>query len=311
MLNFCTLFDSSFITQGLTMYESLCEVCDNNFHLYIFAFDDISLTVLNRLNLKNITVISLEEFEDEKLLKVKSARTKKEYCWTCSSSTILYCLEHFKLLNCTYVDADLYFYSDPKILIDEMGNKSVLITLHNYAPEYDQTETSGKYCVQFVTFRNNSAGLEVLKWWKNACLDWCHARIEDGKFGDQKYLDDWTERFDCVHVLKNFGGGLAPWNRTRYFINDNLQVSYGIKKYPLCFYHFHDLKFSKGKLNKAHFMGYKMSANYFRLLYIPYMKKFLSVNKKLRKISDNITYYRSYEKLRMIWFFLKKCLRKK
>ena len=293
------------------MYISLCKVCGNDFHLYIFAFDDVSFSVLCQLSLKNVTVIPLQEFEDKELLKVKSTRTKGEYCWTCSSSTVLYCLEHFNLSHCTYVDADLYFYSNPQVLIDEMGDKSVLITLHNYAPEYDQTKTSGKYCVQFVTFRNDAEGLKVLKWWRDACLDWCYARMEDGKFGDQKYLDDWTERFDCVHVLKNFGGGLAPWNRTKYDINDELQVSYHEKKYPLCFYHFHDLKFCKGKLVKAGFMGYKMSILYFRLLYIPYIKRLLSINRKLYKISDKIDRYHSFEMLRIIWFFLKKCLKRK
>ena len=174
------------------MYSSLCEICGGNFHLYIFAFDDISLSVLRQLNLKNVTVISLQEFEDEELLKIKPTRSKGEYCWTCSSSTILYCLEHFNLSHCTYVDADLYFYSNPQVLVDEMGDKSVLITLHNYAPEYDRTKTSGKYCVQFVTFRNDAEGLKVLKWWRSVCLDWCYARMEDGKFGDQKYLDDFV-----------------------------------------------------------------------------------------------------------------------
>jgi hypothetical protein len=96
------------------------------------------------------------------------------------------------------------------------SKKSVLITDHNYAPEYDQSSTSGQYCVQFVTFIRNN-GENVRKWWENRCLEWCFNRFEDGKFGDQKYLDDWDTRFcDQVHVLQDKELILAPWNAIRF-----------------------------------------------------------------------------------------------
>ena len=47
----------------------------------------------------------------------------------------------------------MFFYSNPRVLYDEMGANSVLITEHRYTKEYDQSATSGKYCVQFVTFK--------------------------------------------------------------------------------------------------------------------------------------------------------------
>lgn len=290
------------------MYESLCN-SSKDFHLYIVAFDDIALDILAKLSLSKVTVISLKEFEDKELLKVKQERTGKEYCWTCSSSVILYCLEHYDLDNCTYVDADLYFYNDPKILVDEIGNNSVIITKHNYAPEYDQSVNSGVYCVQFMAFLNDSKGVKVLKWWRNACLNWCHDRFEDGKFGDQKYLDDWTERFDCVHVLQNFGGGLAPWNRTKYYIDQNLNVSDGNRTYPMCFYHFHDLRFIDERISRPHFLCYKMPSKYLFLLYIPYLLKLLSINKRLRKISDKVQKYSCWSIFRMIFLFIKGQLR--
>lgn len=106
------------------MYQSL-EKTGINFHLYIFAFDDASFKILKQLNFKHATIVSLKEFENDKLLAVKPTRSKAEYCWTCTSSTILHVLTHFNVDNCTYVDADLFFYSSPAVLITEMGEKSV------------------------------------------------------------------------------------------------------------------------------------------------------------------------------------------
>ena len=79
MLNFCTLFDSVYLSRGLAMYNSLNQHC-KDFHLYIFAFDDKCYSVLKSLQLENATVISLSEFEDGELLRVKPTRTRAEYC---------------------------------------------------------------------------------------------------------------------------------------------------------------------------------------------------------------------------------------
>ena len=152
MLNFCTLFDSHYLIKGLCLYESLKRVC-SDFHLYIFAFDDRAWSILKVCNWNMFLSISLSEFEDNELLEVKKTRSKGEYCWTCTSSTILYCIQRFELSHCTYIDSDLYFFSDPKVLVDEMGENDVLITEHRYTPKYDQSLTSGKYCVQFMTLK--------------------------------------------------------------------------------------------------------------------------------------------------------------
>jgi hypothetical protein len=252
-LIFCTLFDSNYLTRGLVLYDSLVQKC-NDFHLYIFAFDDNCNSVLKKMSLPNITVISLKEYEDDELLKVKKDRSVAEYCWTNTPSTVWYVLNNFEVTHCTYIDADILFYSNPTCLIQEMGEKSILITEHRYSNPGKLIEKAGIYNVQFITFKNNSIGREVCNWWRRKCLDWCFDRFEDGKFGDQKYLDDWPERFTGVHVLKNEGGGLATWNIQQYDIinsNEN-QVVLKSKKnrteFPVIFYHFHALKFYKNNI---------------------------------------------------------------
>ena len=293
MLNFCTLFDSNYLSRGIAMYESLQKHC-NRFHLYIFAFDDKSYEILAGFALANATIISLKDFEDRELLQIKGTRSSREYCWTCTPSTILYCINKYKLEMCTYLDADIYFFSDPLPLIEEMGNDSVLITGHRYTPVYDQTETSGKYCVQFISFNHDKNGMKVLRWWRNACLKWCFAYTEDGKFGDQKYLDDWKFRFEGVHELGHLGGGVAPWNVQQYNIVKKKGIIIGKEKttgniFDIVFYHFHHLKFFKDNIVQLT-ADYVINSNVKRNMYKEYISHLIDIEKNILLI-DNYNDY--------------------
>lgn len=284
-LNFCTLFNANYLSRGIVLYESLLKVCAD-FHLYVFAFDDKTYEYLKVQNYEKLTVVSLKEFEDEQLLSVKPTRSAAEYCWTCTPSTILYALKKYNLDNCTYIDADMCFYSDPKVLLDEMQGKSVLITEHRYTKHHDQTARSGKYCVQFVTAFNNKDGLEVMEWWRNACIDWCYARQEDGKFGDQKYLDDWTTRFNCVHELQHLGGGIAPWNVQQYSFTKESGKIVGKelasgKKFEAIFFHYHGLRFYDGDIVSLTDAGYELTEELKDLFFIPYVKALMKAKREV------------------------------
>lgn len=294
-MHFCTLFNSAYLSRGLALHQSLSEQC-KAFHLYVFAFDDVCYNYLCELALPNLTVISLQTFEDQALLAIKPGRTATEYCWTCTPSTILFCIEKYNLPHCTYIDADMYFYSDPSVLVEEMGQHDVLITDHRYTSRYDQSAKSGRYCVQFVTFKNNNRGLNVLNWWRQACIEWCYNRFEEGKFGDQKYLDDWTTRFEGVHELKHLGGGVAPWNVQQYRISEQNSQLTGTdiasnQRFRLVFYHYHSLRFFEGDIVCYCDTDYDLSKEVKELLYRPYlkvlMKHYRSVKRKQPAINAN------------------------
>ena len=313
-LYFCTLFDKNFITRGLSMYQSLAKTC-TKFHLYIFCFDDTTHEVLSRVNLENVTLITLSEFEDEELLKAKSTRSRKEYCWTCTPSTILFCLKK-NIPHCIYIDADLYFWNLPQLIIDEIpDSKSVLITEHNYSKEHDQTEYSGRFCVQFMYFKNTTDGLEVANWWRNACNEWCYARFEDGKFGDQKYLDSWPDKFAQVYIMENEGAGIAPWNVQKYsftYENSVLTATHeqSKKKWPVIFYHFHFLR--NGKTNN-YFISpqrYSLSKTAMDIIYKEYILTLQKVHLSLNslKLDFNPHGICSDFHVRNFWDYLRVCL---
>ena len=286
MHNFCTLFDANYLPRALVMYRSLVATGEN-FKLYVVCFDDLALEVLNKLKLANLIAIPLGNFESSALLAIKTQRTAAEYCWTCTPHVIRYVLDIYKLAQVTYLDADLCFYEKPSILLTEFKQTgaSVMITDHRYTPRYDQSATSGIYCVQFMTFNADEYGLKVLQWWQDRCLEWCYARCEDGKFGDQKYLDDWPMRFERVHVLQHLGGGVAPWNVQQYGLSRHSDRLY-VNELPLVFYHFHAYKYYAD--GRHDFVSlYHLNSEAVILLYRPYGLALLKAYEEIHRVAPD------------------------
>lgn len=251
---FCTLFDSNYLDRGLALVESLNAV-ENHFTLYIFAFDNMAYDILTKLQLRNVVVVPEKNILDDELNKIKSSRTGTEYCWTCTPVIIQYVFKNFQVESCTYIDADMFFYASPRVLLDEvsMSGCDVSIIGHRFSSLFTEKlneEMHGKYCVEFNTFLNNENGNKVLGWWKQKCFADCSMKVSEEGFGDQKYLNEWTQLFTGVYELKNIGAGVAPWNLSAYKLVQNKErqicLSYkGKEDCQLVFFHFQGLKFLK------------------------------------------------------------------
>jgi hypothetical protein len=259
MEHYVTLFDSLFLPQGLALHISM-ERHIKNYSLWVLCVDDEVHEALVKLKLQNVRLLQLSKLETEELRRVKSDRTKGEYCWTLTPLAPRFVFEaDTNVERITYIDADLWFRKCPAPIFREFeaSGKHVLITDHAYSPEYDSSELSGQYCVQFMTF-TRQGGEVVRKWWEDRCIEWCYSRIEDGKFGDQKYLDDWPQRFsDLVHVLSDKELALAPWNATRF-------------PFGRCvFFHFHGLRIAS--LKSVNVGMYSLPKSLLDNVYKPYL----------------------------------------
>jgi hypothetical protein len=239
---FCTLFDRGYLLKGLAMISSLARVCPKA-RIYVLCMDARTEYVLDRLGLPFVTCVSLAQVEDKDLLRVKVHRSHIEYCWTLSSCFTWYVMQtHPEIDLLTYLDADLLFYSDVQPLFDEIGGASIAIIEHRFTPRLKHLEVNGRFCVEWVSFRRDEQGLDCLSRWRTQCIDWCYYRLQDGKMGDQKYLDEWPGRYSGCHVLLHPGAGVAPWNYAQYHFGKDDAGYITVEGVPLIFYHFHQFQ---------------------------------------------------------------------
>lgn len=281
MYYFCTYFDHHFLERGLSLYKSLKKHC-LSFQLWVLSMDHSGYEVLSQLKLPNLRLIALEDFEkgDEELLRAKKNRTRVEYYFTSTPSLLLYILNnHPEVDIITYLDADLFFFADPKPVYDEIDDHSIVIIEHRFPSQLRWREKFGIYNVGWLSFRHNQEALDCLRWWRRQCIEWCYDRTENGRYADQKYLDDWPTRFKKVKVLQHKGADLAPWNLANYNIYKR-ENRIWVEQYPLIFFHFHDLSSINNWLYDPHLAKQyqvKPSVIVRRNIYGPYLQTLLEV----------------------------------
>jgi hypothetical protein len=140
------------------------------------------------------------------------------------------------------IPGDLFFFSDPRALHEELGDGAVSLTAHRFPKSLQERERYGIYNVGWLGFRNDERGRAVAQWWRDRCNEWCRDELDGDRFADQKYLEQFAKLFPGIVVLSHEGANVAPWNVERYSIvkrDGALFVKDGV---PLVFFHFHGLR---------------------------------------------------------------------
>lgn len=277
MRYYCTYFDRNYLIKALNLFNSLEMHESQPYTIIAVCLDEISRALLTKLQLPNVQLFALHELEfgHEKLLAAKLNRSIVEYYWTLTPQIIKKIFRNNQEIDqITYIDSDCYFFSDPQPIYDEFDGNSVLIHGHRFSQELQYLERNGKYNVGLLVFKNDLNGNAVLDWWGDRCIEWCYAETQDGKFGDQKYLDEWERLFNGVRVLEHIGAGLAPWNHIQYHY-ELTKNGISVDEKPVIFYHYHSLS-SPGEalIIPMKFRAYKANRFLIDNIYLPYIDAF-------------------------------------
>ncbi|MFZ5989232.1 MAG: hypothetical protein ACOYWZ_19230 [Bacillota bacterium] len=256
---FCTIVSKFRAFQAIALFISLKNVMPELL-VYVLCIDDSTYNLLSKMNFNNINLIHINELADDMLEEIKTKRKLNEYCWTLKPVFIEKLFKEIpKIQRITYIDADLFFFSDPSIIFKSQEDSSVLLSRGEIIipmlplPLVNiLQELMGNYNSGFISFKRDKSALDCIGWWKQSCLNSCISRPEAGKFGDQKYLDNMPGMFDSVKDISTPGVNIGHWNNSNHvfgFINDVLCVDEDI----LICYHFSGFRILKnGSILKIH-----------------------------------------------------------
>lgn len=285
LVHYATYFDRHYVTRGVALYRSL-ERHSPPFLLWVLCLDDETRRLLASLQLEHVRLVPLAELEraDPALLEVRNQRLPLEYYWTCGPAFLRYLFQHHPQIELlSYLDADLFFFHDPTPVFEALGAQSILLIEQRFSAFEPTKPRGGLYNVGLVVFRRTASAIACLERWRAQCLDWCFDRFEPDRHGDQKYLDDWPNRFD-VAVLPHKGAGIAPWN-VRF-----QQIGYEggrvlIERDPLIYYHF-------ARVHRINRWVYEMHDSRFhrepahplvrRRIYAPYLRELYAAERQVR-----------------------------
>jgi hypothetical protein len=231
----CTYFDRNYLPQGIALYRSL-ERHAPGFRMTMLCMDDSSLAIARKLELPAADVISAEdliEFEP-RLAQARRDRGTVEFYYACTPWLVARTIETASAPGATYLDADMFFFADISTIYEEAPQASSMLIAHASGDERAEV-AHGRFNVCLVHFRSSSEGRAALRWWGESTLK--STRLGDGVWGDQKYLDEFPERFPATRVIASPGAAPAAWN----IVGPRLERREGrlfIGGHPLISYHF-------------------------------------------------------------------------
>ena len=271
--HFTTIVSKDHLYKFIVMYTSLRAHC-SSFIIYVLCANKIVYKILNDIGFENTVLVNLKDIEDGPLLEAKKDRIFHAYCWTLKPFFLYYVMVNYP--NAQYfchLDADLFFFESPDLIFNENAEASLFLTHHRNSKGFFKFyNLTGIYNTGFVGCKNDAIALECVKQWKDKCIEYCPIKEDPIKraFGDQRYVEEWPEKFEGVHVVNTLGANTALWNITNYKVKMEKDRVY-VNDDVLIFYHFSGLAMANKNVFNICWYYHIDDENTIYLIYLPYL----------------------------------------
>ncbi len=243
---FCTIITASHLDYALALHFSLLQF-EAEAPFYVLITDELPEDKLDWAQLPQFKLLKLSSFNANEQAKaiIEKYREAPDFMrWSLKSVLMLYLLEDLSFDEVVFLDCDLCFYEELSPIKQQLSRASVLLSPHwrSRDPISDPANfrlnfTDGMYNGGFVGA--SQAGIEALKWWRDACLYRCERTREEGLYVDQKYLDIMPAQFQGTQINHHRGCNVANWNLSENTRTKGENGEILIRgKWPIIFIHY-------------------------------------------------------------------------
>lgn len=172
-----------------------------------------------------------------------------------------------------YLNSDIFFLRDPHVLWADQEGWDVKLFPHNYSfINRIRLKKFGEFNAGAIAITKSEESLKVIEKWANECASWCFDRAENGKYADQKYLEDFELWSSKVSKAKSKTMNLASWvsaPKDGDFLN-------------CIFYHFHGLVSHGEYVVLPHIQYLRLSKKLEKNMHRDYLEKLGLLETELR-----------------------------
>jgi len=225
---------------------------------------------------------------------------------TCVKPTIFkYFFENYAERQIVFFDPDVVIYDSMEKLDLLFKSFDILLTPHTLSPAPmdgkkpgDNTFLNyGLYNTGFIGVQKSADTMRFINWWKEHTYSNGFAKVQDGVFVDQLYINLVPIFFKKVCIIDDLGWNMGPWNlherylekkNGAYIVNDNQ---------PLKFFHFGSFKLNSNELPVHYYNRFLLSARQdLRELYTEYNQKLVDAGYSFFQSIDCIYYEQFIDK---------------
>lgn len=207
---FCCVADSQYLPFFFALVENLAKVHNGPLEIHLLAVDNqVAPLVRAQYPDRAIEIYPMKEVWEPHEWERISQRPISLQALSSKPRILLKARQRSSAEAIFLLDLDMYFFRSPVHLNHAFADCHTLF-FPQWSDRFTWARLHGIFNSGMVGARKGAEAF--ISWWSQACWISCELAVENGRFGDQAFIDQAILYFEGIRIYRDFDEDVAPWN---------------------------------------------------------------------------------------------------